>query len=124
MSPLAIALLASTLTAALPTNSTTDELVKRKACSGASCVRYYKDGGCTEGLELGNYVPTCNSNCFRYNSFNSLSVSGGAFFQGTDCHIFSDENCQNQITDTGNVVGTKCAESLNGAKSMICYFNC
>ncbi|KAF7342478.1 hypothetical protein MVEN_01837300 [Mycena venus] len=76
-----------------------------KPCSegGGECVSYFHGSDCDGANLISDYVPTCAGNCFQYNSFDSLSVQGGFLF-GTDCHIYSDINCQNQIKDTGNVI--------------------
>ncbi|KAJ6534101.1 hypothetical protein B0H19DRAFT_866428, partial [Mycena capillaripes] len=88
------------------------------------CVAYYRGSGCESPGKLGSYVPTCGGNCFQFNSFDSLSVKGNDVF-GTDCHIYSDINCQHQIGDTGNHKGAT-AQCINvpGAQSMKCFFNC
>ncbi|KAJ7495500.1 hypothetical protein FB451DRAFT_1019736 [Mycena latifolia] len=93
-----------------------------KECDDSECVRLFRGSDCQPAGQLVDYVPTCNSGCFQYSSFDSVSVSGSGF-EGTDCHIFSDNNCQNQITDTGNVIEGKCVNT-QGAQSMICYFDC
>jgi hypothetical protein len=99
-------------------------LEKRKDCSGnTACVSYYRDGGCTGGLKLGEYQPTCEGNCFRYSSFGSIKVEGNTLW-GVDCHAYSDNNCQHQIADSGNQHGARCMENLNGAQSMKCYYRC
>ncbi|KAI9653453.1 MAG: hypothetical protein M1831_006001 [Alyxoria varia] len=111
-------------TSAHPTEETTNLLEKRQSCTSnlQPCVRYYGGGGCT--TEIGNYVPTCAGNCFQYDAFTGLKVKGGgAGGKGTDCQVFSDINCQNQLYRTGNQVSqTGCFGGL--AKSMKCYYNC
>ncbi|KAJ7857090.1 hypothetical protein B0H14DRAFT_3640120 [Mycena olivaceomarginata] len=97
-------------------------LVFSKSCDDSECVELYRGSDCQGAGELTNYVPTCNNGCFQYSSFDSVRVSGSGF-EGTDCHIFSDPNCQNEITDTGNEVQTNCVNAP-GAQSMICYFDC
>ncbi|KAJ7046297.1 hypothetical protein C8F04DRAFT_343066 [Mycena alexandri] len=101
-------------------------LASSKACSGGihnECVAFYRGADCQDPGELGSYTPTCEGNCFQFDSFDSLAVTGSQFF-GTDCHIYSDINCQNQIADTGNEVsGRKCVNAA-GAQSMICYYDC
>ncbi|KAJ7823494.1 hypothetical protein B0H14DRAFT_3470014 [Mycena olivaceomarginata] len=72
---------------------------------GASLASAKECGGGTNFI--GDYVPTCGGNCFQYSSFDSLLVEGSLFL-GTDCHVYSDYNCQNQIVDTGNILGTSC----------------
>lgn len=88
------------------------------------CIAFYRGGGCESPGLLGSYTPTCGGNCFQYNHFDSLSVKGNVLF-GTDCHIYSDINCQNQIADTGNHKSdvAHCID-VPGAQSMKCYFNC
>ncbi|KAJ7458176.1 hypothetical protein FB451DRAFT_1097804 [Mycena latifolia] len=98
------------------------DLVVSKECSDGACVSLYRGSNCQLAGRLLDYVPTCAGNCFQYSSFDSVDVNGDVFL-GTDCHIFSDKNCKNQITDTGNVVGNKCVNTA-GAQSMICYYGC
>ncbi|KAJ7593570.1 hypothetical protein C8J56DRAFT_777988, partial [Mycena floridula] len=59
-----------------------------------------------------------------FDSFDSVAVQGNDFL-GTDCLIYSDVNCQNQVADTENRVALapKCVNTL-GAKSMRCFHNC
>ncbi|KAJ7857131.1 hypothetical protein B0H14DRAFT_2158118, partial [Mycena olivaceomarginata] len=84
------------------------------------CVELYRGSDYQGAGELTNYVLTCNNGCFQYSSFDSVRVSGSGF-EGTDCHIFPDPNCQNEILDTGNQLGGKCVD-MPGARSMIWYF--
>ncbi|KAJ6534122.1 hypothetical protein B0H19DRAFT_868494, partial [Mycena capillaripes] len=81
------------------------------------CVRYYRGNDYEIPGELGNYIPTCAGNWFKFNNFDSLSANGNNFL-GTYCHVYSDINCQNQLADTGNVVssGRKCV-NVPGAQS-------
>jgi hypothetical protein len=97
---------------------------------GGECVIYYGGSGCYSPM-LGSFRPTCQGNCFQFNSFGSVSVAGDGF-SGTDCVLYSDINCQDEIIggDTGNEVsrgGTvNCLSVNNGgvAQSMQCYFGC
>ncbi|KAJ7046296.1 hypothetical protein C8F04DRAFT_1063908 [Mycena alexandri] len=95
-----------------------------KSCDAAGeCVAFFHGSDCQANNLISDYVPTCEGNCFQFSSFDSLSVKG-SFFLGTDCHIYSDINCQNQITNTGNVnTGPDCSNTA-GAQSMICYYDC
>ncbi|KAF8190269.1 hypothetical protein K438DRAFT_1592426 [Mycena galopus ATCC 62051] len=97
-----------------------------KVCSGllGECVVYYHGANCEDSGFISDYVPTCKGNCFQYSSFDSVNVNGNGLF-GTDCHMYSDANCENEIANTGNnvaVLGT-CTNS-QGAQSMKCYYNC
>ncbi|KAJ6535422.1 hypothetical protein B0H19DRAFT_884319, partial [Mycena capillaripes] len=88
------------------------------------CVNYFHGSDCQSGNFAGNFVPTCAGNCFQFKSFDSVSVVGNGIF-GTDCHVFSDGNCQNQIADTGNdVFGPDKCVNVPGAQSMQCFFDC
>ncbi|KAJ7586186.1 hypothetical protein C8J56DRAFT_788019 [Mycena floridula] len=93
-------------------------------CSGAEgeCVHYYCGADCDAPGELGSYVPTCEGNCFQFNSFDSLFVRGNGIL-GTDCVFYSYINCQNEILDTGNEINGKCVNSP-GAQSQRCFYNC
>jgi hypothetical protein len=116
--------------------------------ANGQCVKFYGNGECKGGA-LGSYKPDCTGACFRYNSFGSLSVGGdgtyGTLFsisfglvdvpgngrvwadrkEGTRCVAYSDDNCNNQVQDTGNVVvGAGKCSGTPGAKSMRCYYRC
>jgi hypothetical protein len=94
-----------------------------KSCATfGACVTY---GDVCNGAELPNgYTPTCTGNCFQYDSFGAIQVWGNDFL-GTDCHVYSDDNCQNQILDTGNQVFTGSCHTLDPVgKSMKCFYNC
>ncbi|KAK5999149.1 hypothetical protein PT974_01538 [Cladobotryum mycophilum] len=84
------------------------------------CVFVYGGTGC-EGYNLEtSYRPTCEGNCYAY-PFGSISVQASEFYN-VDCHAYSDDNCQNEIGDTGNVNGG-CYNFSNG-RSMKCYYHC
>jgi hypothetical protein len=93
---------------------------KNCASGAAACVAY--GPACGDLTE--QYTPTCEGNCFQYNSFGAIQVQGN-IIKGTDCHVYSDSNCQNQILDTGNQVLTGSCHTLSQpGQSMKCYFNC
>ncbi|KKK12603.1 hypothetical protein P175DRAFT_0500889 [Aspergillus ochraceoroseus IBT 24754] len=106
-----------------PVDSTSVSLDKRADCDTHTCITYYSDSGCTRGLERGSYKPDCSGNCFRFDSFSSIQVAANVL-TGADCVAYSDSNCQNAISDSGNQHGHYCMENLNGAKSMKCYYGC
>ncbi|KAJ7347479.1 hypothetical protein DFH08DRAFT_960797 [Mycena albidolilacea] len=99
-------------------------LASAKECNGGGgeCVSHFHGSSCQGTNFIGDYVPTCGGNCFQYSSFDSLLVEGSLFL-GTDCHVYSDYNCQNQIVDTGNILGTSCYNTP-GAQSMRCFYDC
>jgi hypothetical protein len=92
------------------------------------CVKYYGAAGCNFPL-LGQFGPTCDGDCFRFDSFMSVRVAGDGT-HGTDCTLYADINCTDEISNTGNVVsvggGTRCTNAGEGgvARSMKCFFNC
>ncbi|KAF3307657.1 hypothetical protein TWF173_002623 [Orbilia oligospora] len=88
---------------------------------GGQCVKFWTGAtGCT-GTFL-SYKPDCSGACFKYDSFTGIKASGDGHF-GTNCAIFSDVNCQNQIASTGNnAVQPQCFKKVG--KSMKCYFAC
>ncbi|KAJ7169297.1 hypothetical protein C8R43DRAFT_916772 [Mycena crocata] len=96
------------------------ELASSAPCQGSECVSLYSGAGCKSSLT--NFIPTCEGNCFQM-GFDSLGVSGNGF-KGTDCHVYSDTNCQNQILDTGNEVEISGCFDSAGAQSMKCFFDC
>ena len=59
--------------------------------ANGECVKYYSNSQC-KGDPIGSYKPTCEGNCFQYDSFSSVYVSGDGFF-GTDCVLYSDYDC-------------------------------
>ncbi|KAF3911934.1 hypothetical protein ABW20_dc0108169 [Dactylellina cionopaga] len=89
---------------------------------GGQCVEFWAggSGGCN-GPKL-SYRPDCSGACFHYDSFTGIRVSGDGTY-GTNCHIYSDYNCQNQITTTGNTVFRSVCLAKT-AKSMKCYYLC
>ena len=108
--------------------------------ANGECVKFYGNSEC-KGSPIGSYKPTCGGNCFQYNSFGSVFVSGDGTY-GTDCVLYADDNCSVEQTvslrpgdisvltrvayqDTGNVVtgSGKCAAAPN-AKSMKCFYRC
>jgi hypothetical protein len=92
--------------------------------ANGECVKFYSGQGCQSDEEEGSYKPTCGGNCFQYGQFQSLHVSGDGTY-GTDCYAYSDSNCQNLLTTTGNqVVGGGTCTSFGSANSMKCYYRC
>jgi hypothetical protein len=113
---------------ALPIALLAGQVVAQCALPGAvngQCVTLYNSEDCN-GPVIGSYKPTCEGNCFQYDNFGSVSVAGDGTY-GTDCHVYSDINCQNQIGDSGNhVIGAaQCLRlGLHAGKSMKCFFRC
>lgn len=100
-------------------------LSRAKDCEqGQECVNLYSGGNCDPYLFELSYQPTCEGNCYVF-PFTSLRVKG-TYFLGTNCHAYSDTNCQDEIGSTGNVVGTGSGECTNfgGGQSMKCYYDC
>ncbi|KAF7369542.1 hypothetical protein MVEN_00284100 [Mycena venus] len=97
-------------------------LTSAKSCNADECVSYFHGGDCQSGGYISDYVPTCGGNCFQYSSFDSILVEGNGIL-GTDCHAYSDSNCENELVDSGNVVTSVCVNS-QGANSMRCFYNC
>ncbi|KAF7366192.1 hypothetical protein MVEN_00496300 [Mycena venus] len=95
-----------------------------KSCLTPPCVSLHRGSGCSGSGSafLADYVPTCQGNCYQFDSFDSVEVSG-SWIRGTDCHIYSDINCQHEVKNSGNVFFDSCVNTP-GAKSMKCYFNC
>ncbi|WPH02945.1 Hypothetical protein R9X50_00581600 [Acrodontium crateriforme] len=100
------------------------------ACTGngdsfsQECVTLYNGENCPSNGVEASYKPTCAGNCYVY-GFNSLNVQG-SYFYGTNCHAYSDSNCQNEIGSSGNIVGAGAGKCFNfqGGQSMKCYYNC
>ncbi|KAF3935566.1 hypothetical protein ABW19_dt0203074 [Dactylella cylindrospora] len=87
---------------------------------GGQCVKYWSGAtGCTGTFK--SYKPDCSGHCFVHD-FTGIKASGDGHF-GTNCAIFSDANCQNQIASTGNnPVEYSCFKKTG--KSMKCYYAC
>ncbi|KAF2455246.1 hypothetical protein BDY21DRAFT_350258 [Lineolata rhizophorae] len=99
-------------------------LEERDSCSNGAgqCVTYYSDSDCSTAL--GSFKPTCEGNCFQFASFSSLGTAGTLLPPaGTDCEVFSDDNCQSKIADTGNHIPSECT-GFSTARSMRCFYNC
>ncbi|KAJ7175155.1 hypothetical protein C8R43DRAFT_1119173 [Mycena crocata] len=97
-------------------------LVSAKSCNADECVSYFHGSDCGSNGAISDYVPTCGGNCFQYSSFDSILVEGNGII-GTDCHAYSDPNCQNELADSGNIVSSRCLNA-QGAQSMKCFYNC
>ncbi|KAF3937620.1 hypothetical protein ABW19_dt0205679 [Dactylella cylindrospora] len=87
--------------------------------ANGACVSFYTGCG---GLKLGSYKPTCEGNCFRYDSFGGIWAAGDGTY-GTNCYVYSDVNCQNYVGQTGNQVFRSGCKAIPG-KSMKCYYRC
>ncbi|KAF2102260.1 hypothetical protein NA57DRAFT_73690 [Rhizodiscina lignyota] len=87
------------------------------------CAAFYSDNYCSADDPITSMVPDCSGKCYKPGTpFNSISV-GGILFLGTDCHIFSDTDCQNEIKDSQNIFNEECF-STPKAQSVICYYDC
>ncbi|KAJ7587297.1 hypothetical protein C8J56DRAFT_786902 [Mycena floridula] len=91
-----------------------------KPCGNNECVCLYGGRNCLVQNQITNYVPTCEGNSYQFDSFDSVAAQGNDFLQ-TDCLLYSDVNCQNQVADTGNRVSLA---PTPGARSMRCFYNC
>jgi hypothetical protein len=95
-----------------------------KDCSNdGECVIYWASDDC-QGDDVGEYVPTCQGNCFVF-PFNSIAAYGNGF-DGTACQMYSDNNCQNEVDWIDNTVtpfGSAC-HTYNTFNSMKCWFDC
>ncbi len=95
-------------------------------CSGdgdGECVTYglvCQNGGM--GDVYGSYKPDCSGHCFQYDSFQAIEVHGNGAY-GTDCVVYSDANCQNEIFDTENQLDGGNCHDTGIAMSMKCYFH-
>ena len=99
-------------------------VLSRDCIPGGACVSYYSGPDCRSSQLLGSYEPTCAGNCFQYDSFVSLAVTGDGRF-GTNCELFVDANCLGKIGETGNRVRAFCLNANGGdARSMRCYYKC
>ena len=58
--------------------------------ANAECVKYYSNAEC-KGDAISSYRPTCKGNCYQA-PFSSVKVAGDGTY-GTDCVLYSDENC-------------------------------
>ncbi|KAJ7756228.1 hypothetical protein B0H16DRAFT_695394 [Mycena metata] len=107
----------SFLAAVLTVQRTTAE------CTGTdACVELHRGADCSVDETLVSFIPSCGGGCYQYSNFDSVEV-GGTFLFGTDCHVYSDFNCQDEILDTGNILTEKCVNTP-GAQSLRCFFAC
>ncbi|KZL75096.1 hypothetical protein CT0861_12512, partial [Colletotrichum tofieldiae] len=92
----------------------TTELQRRAACAAAGVVnsqrgRYYRGTGCSDQIGA-NGPGRCSGTCYRSSDAIASIKAVGDGTYGTNCHLYYDDNCQNQIGETGNSVtgGGKC----------------
>jgi hypothetical protein len=104
-----------------------NDMEKRSTCLGnggianGECVRYYSSTGCAAQDQIKGYKPTCAGNCY-VDEFDSVKVSGDGTYS-TNCVLYSDSQCQNQINDFGSKTGGGVCKN-NSGWSMKCYYRC
>ena len=87
---------ASLILAALIPTALAENCQNTGGVANGECVKYYSNSQC-KGDPIGSYKPTCGGNCFQYDSYSSVYVSGDGTY-GTDCILYSDDNCQVEQT--------------------------
>ncbi|KAJ0303501.1 uncharacterized protein N0V96_000468 [Colletotrichum fioriniae] len=108
------------------------DLQRRAACAAAGvvngqCGRYYRGTGCSD--QIGAIGPgRCSGQCYSSSdAIASLRAVGDGTY-GTNCHLYYDSNCQNQIGETGNAIvgGGKCYTPPSGqtGHSLLCWYRC
>ncbi|KAH8892086.1 hypothetical protein GQ53DRAFT_863778 [Thozetella sp. PMI_491] len=90
------------------------------------CGEYYSGTQCG-GSKVGQIPPDCSGQCYPVSGgFWSVKATGDGTY-GTNCALYSDSNCQNELGSTGNSVTAgrqKCATGQGMAHSLKCYFKC
>ncbi|KAI1171527.1 hypothetical protein F4777DRAFT_49511 [Nemania sp. FL0916] len=91
------------------------------------CGRYFRGAGCSDQIEAIG-PGKCSKQCYSSkDEIASIKATGDGTY-GVNCHMYSDDNCQSQIGETGNTIfgGGKCYTPGNSAKghSMLCYYKC
>jgi hypothetical protein len=112
---------------ALATMATMAPTVLAADCSGeygsanGECVAVFAPGDydCS-GSAIAEYKPTCGGNCYVL-SFGSVQAGGDGTY-GTSCVLYSDDNCQNEVTVIDNTREESCGQ--NAGNSMKCYYRC
>ena len=59
--------------------------------ANGECVKFYSSNSECKGTPTGSWKPSCGG-CYQYDSFSSVHVAGDGTY-GTDCVLYSDENC-------------------------------
>ena len=88
-------LVALMLVALLPT-AFAENCQNSGGVANGECVKFYGNSEC-KGSPIGSYKPTYGGNCFQYDSFSSVFVSGDGTY-GTDCVLYSDNSCEVEQT--------------------------
>ncbi|KAJ1328966.1 hypothetical protein MN608_05697 [Microdochium nivale] len=96
----------------------------RGAVNG-QCGEIFASGGCGGG-RISQIAPDCSGTCHRGN-FLSVRASGDGTY-GTNCEIYSDDNCSRKLGETGNIKfshqgGCRDAAGAPG-RSYRCWFKC
>ncbi|KZL87097.1 hypothetical protein CI238_01658 [Colletotrichum incanum] len=108
------------------------ELQRRAACAAAGvvngqCGRYYRGTGCSDQIGA-NGPGRCSGTCYRSSDAIASIKAVGDGTYGTNCHLYYDDNYQNQIGETGNSVtgGGKCYTPSGGrtGHSYLCWYRC
>ncbi|KAK2029947.1 hypothetical protein LX32DRAFT_342432 [Colletotrichum zoysiae] len=108
------------------------ELQRRAACAAAGvvngeCGRYYRGTGCNDQIGA-NGPGRCSGTCYSSSDAIASIKAVGDGTYGTNCHLYYDYNCQNQIGETGNAItgGGKCYTPSGGqtGHSYLCWYRC
>ncbi|KAI5928597.1 hypothetical protein F4810DRAFT_11951 [Camillea tinctor] len=114
-------------------NLDASELQRRSACASpgvanGQCGRYYRNGGCND--QIGAIDPgSCSGTCYQSaDGIASLQATGDGTY-GTNCVLYEDSNCQNQLGETGNSIfswNQKCYTAPSGrtGHSFHCWRKC
>ena len=89
--------------------------------ANGECVFVYDESNndC-KGAAISAYRPTCDGNCYTQ-PFGSIQAAGDGVF-GTACTIYSDDNCQTEISSIGNTISLSCGNTVG--RSMKCFYRC
>ena len=64
--------------------------------ANGECVKFYSSNSECKWTPTGSWKPSCGG-CYQYDSFSSVHVAGDGTY-GTDCVLYSDDNCSVEQT--------------------------
>ncbi|KAK4208097.1 hypothetical protein QBC37DRAFT_297334 [Rhypophila decipiens] len=124
-----VASLAVDNTSLNPINLEASELQRRAGCAApgavnGQCGRYYRGTNCQDQIGAIDPGDTCY---WSSDPIGSLKAVGDATY-GTNCQLYYDYNCQQQVGETGNTAtgGGRCYTPPDGrtGHSFRCWYRC
>lgn len=71
--------------------------------ANGECVYVYSELGCSDDYKIAQFQPAQGCGTYFTGSYSSIYACGDGTY-GTDCYAYFDDNCEDLIGSTGNIV--------------------